>query len=131
MTITIKRTRSAMTATALGASGPYLDLRARSERTNKVMQALRESVPLRSCSIAARGLWIEMVSIMKDCEPYGYLLVNGAPMNVHQLARLVGENSDQVNELLTELWRAGVFGCKGKCIYSPEMAEPDEQGESK
>lgn len=130
MTIAIKRTRSTMAATALGALSPHLDAQAKNEHTNSVMQVLWSGVPLRSCSIAARGLWFDLMCVMHECEPYGHLVVNGTPMNVLQLTRIVGGNASVVGDLLTELLRAGVFSCKGKCIYSPEMVAIDEQGES-
>lgn len=37
---------------------------------------------LRSCSVPARGLLIEMICIMHDAEPYGHLRVNGKPITV-------------------------------------------------
>jgi hypothetical protein len=37
----------------------------------------RADAMLRLCSIAARGLWAEMMCIMHDAERYGSLLVNG------------------------------------------------------
>jgi hypothetical protein len=39
----------------------------------------RSDPMLRLCSLAARGLWAEMICLMHEAEPYGSLLVNGNP----------------------------------------------------
>lgn len=64
---------------------------------------------LRLCSLAARGLWMEMLSIMYASERFGHLTVNGTPMEPVQLSRLVGEGTDIVVALVKELESAGVF----------------------
>jgi hypothetical protein len=46
----------------------------------------RSDPALRSCTIAARGLWIEMMAIMHEAEPYGSLLVKGKRVDKKQLA---------------------------------------------
>lgn len=68
----------------------------------------RRDAALQSCSVSARGLWIELMCVMHDCEPYGVLSVNGKPMSIAQIARLVGEHEKVVGRLLTELEDAGV-----------------------
>ena len=69
----------------------------------------RKDAGLQSCSISARGLWIEMMCIMHEGGVYGHLEVNGRPMTAAQLARLVGETEKTVKPLLDELEQAGVF----------------------
>ena len=68
----------------------------------------RRDAALQSCSVAARGLWIELMCVMHDCEPYGVLAVNGRAMSPAQLARLVGEHEKVIVRLLAELEDAGV-----------------------
>lgn len=68
----------------------------------------RRDAALQSCSVAARGLWIELMCVMHDCEPYGVLSVNGKSMTSAQVARLVGEQEKVVARLMTELEDAGV-----------------------
>lgn len=68
----------------------------------------RRDAALQSCSVAARGLWIELMCVMHDCDPYGVLAVNGRPMSTAQLARLVGEQEKAVVRMLAELEDAGV-----------------------
>ena len=48
----------------------------------------RADQALRSCSVAARGLWIECMCIMHEADPYGHLVVNGRPVTDTLLARL-------------------------------------------
>jgi len=82
----------------------------------------RADASLRSCSLAARGLWIEMISIMHDATPYGHLTVNGRPVTVAQLALLTGTLPDQLPDLLGELETAGVYSVNSKgVIYSRRM----------
>ena len=68
----------------------------------------RRDAALQSCSVSARGLWIELMCVMHDCEPYGVLAVNGRAMSPAQLARLVGEHEKVIVRLLAELEDAGV-----------------------
>lgn len=83
----------------------------------------RSDEGLRVCSLAARGLWIEMLSIMHGCEPYGHLAIRGKPPSVKQLASLVGMSSDkEVSSLLEQLEEAGVFSRSDDgLIYSRRM----------
>lgn len=87
----------------------------------------RKDSELQSCSIAARGLWVEMICIMHECDPYGHLVVNGKAMTVAQLSRLIGETPKTTQALLDELESAGVFARTADgCIYSKRMVK-DEQ----
>jgi hypothetical protein len=90
---------------------------------------------LRACSLAARGLWIDMMCFMHQGNPYGYLTVplkDGSkdilrPIHAHILARMVGASTEEVEALLAELEGVGVFGCTGEgVIYSRRMVK-DEQ----
>ena len=64
---------------------------------------------LRVCSLAARGLWIEMLCLMHEARPHGSLLVNARPVSAAQLANLVGATPAEVEGYLAELEEAGVF----------------------
>lgn len=86
----------------------------------------RSDPKLRIVSMAARGLWIEMICIMHEAEHYGELTISGATIGSDQLARLVGESVDNVDTWLFELQSAGVFSIrKNGVIYSRRM-EKDE-----
>ncbi len=86
----------------------------------------RKDSALQSCSVAARGLWIEMLCIMNECKPYGHLAINGKAMSVAQLARLIGETEKVVKGLLNELESAGVFSrTEQGGIYSRRMVNDE------
>ncbi|MCA1571332.1 MAG: hypothetical protein LC798_13630 [Chloroflexi bacterium] len=61
----------------------------------------RGDVALQSCSLAARGLWFEMMNLMHDGEPYGHLTTSsGAPISPPLLAKLVHADLPEVEQLL-------------------------------
>jgi hypothetical protein len=86
----------------------------------------RKDSALQTCSLAARGLWIEVMCVMHECDPYGVLSVNGKPLAEPQIARLVGESPAVVGKLLSELQDAGVFS-RDECgaIYSRRMRKDE------
>lgn len=69
----------------------------------------RADPALRMCSLAARGLWMEMLCIMHEADPRGSLVVNGKALNERQLAALSGSTLDELRILMSELEDAGVF----------------------
>ena len=80
---------------------------------------------IRACSLAARGLWIEMIAIMHEGDPYGYLVYTP-----DQLARIVGEGTNEVEELLQWLEEAGVFSRDEQgFIFSRRMVRDRELSE--
>lgn len=85
----------------------------------------RKDAALQSCSIGARGLWVEMMCIMHECTPYGYLCVNGQPMTDNQLARLVGDTVKAVVSYKKELEAAGVYSFDEGRIYSRRMVKDE------
>jgi hypothetical protein len=69
----------------------------------------RADPALRMCSFAARGLWVDMMTLMHEAEPYGHLLVSGRAPSARQLAALLGGNVKEIEGLIEELAEAGVF----------------------
>jgi len=69
----------------------------------------RADPALRMCSVAARGLWMEMLCIMHEADPKGSLVLNARPLNERQLAGLAGASPNEVRKWLAELETAGVF----------------------
>jgi hypothetical protein len=69
----------------------------------------RADPALRMCSLAARGLWIELLGFMHEAEPYGHLIVGGRCPTPAQIASLVGADLRSVNTALAELEAASVF----------------------
>lgn len=77
---------------------------------------------LRMVSYAARGLWIELMCMMTQGSRYGYLEINGQPATIDQIRRVTGGESKEVEDLMTELKRAGVFSCdENGIIFSRRM----------
>jgi hypothetical protein len=86
----------------------------------------RKDPTLRVCSIAARGLWIDMLALMHESDPYGHLVVNGEPVSVAQLARLIGESAALVKKLLAELESRNVFSrTDSGVIFSRRMVRDE------
>jgi hypothetical protein len=93
-------------------------------------EAWRADEKLRNCSLAARGLWVEMISIMHRSEKYGHLLVNGKPPTDHQLAVQAGASTSEVTALLEELEGEGVFSRAATgAIYSRRMTRDHKLAE--
>lgn len=82
----------------------------------------RGDAGLRGCSFAARGLWMDLLTLMHEADPYGSLLVNGRDPNARQLAGMLGGTEKQITSLLAELEEAGVFSRKDDgTIFSRRM----------
>lgn len=85
---------------------------------------------LRMCGLAARGLWMEMLAIMHEAEPYGHLLVSGIVPSEQQLSVLVGAPVQQVADLLVELGIAGVFSRnRAGVIFSRKMVKDEKKAQ--
>lgn len=77
---------------------------------------------LRTCSLAARGLWIDMLCLMDDATPRGHLKLKRKKLDVPTLAGLVNSTPKAVEKLLEELRQAGVFSTTNHgTIYSRKM----------
>ncbi len=88
----------------------------------------RADPSLRMCSIAARGLWIEMLCVMHEATPRGTLRVNGKTVSDKQLAILAG--CSNIGALLQELEEAGVFSREPDgTIFSRRMMRDVEKAE--
>jgi len=79
-------------------------------------------VNLRRCSPAARGVWMDMLCILAQAEPVGYLVANGRVLGADDVARVAGIGASDAEGLMGELESAGVFSRdrKGR-IYSRRM----------
>ena len=86
----------------------------------------RSDPALRMCSLAARGLWMEMLAIMHEATPRGSLLVNGNPITNQQLAGLAGCGLAEVEILSQELENCGVFSRKKNGVIFSRRIEKDE-----
>jgi hypothetical protein len=87
---------------------------------------------LRLCSIAARGLWIEMMCLMHEGEPYGHLTAQGRAMTPESLARLVGEPKAAITRWLAELELNDVFSrTEAGVIFSRRMVRDEQVREAR
>lgn len=78
----------------------------------------------KASSLAARGLWASMWSLMAKGEPYGHLTLGGRPISTKALTNQVGGGASetQVTELLAELEENNVFSRSDDgIIYSRRM----------
>lgn len=82
---------------------------------------------LRSCSVAARGVWVDLLCAMHDGEPYGHLSVNGQPLTDQQAAKIVGVTPAVYRRCLAELERAGVSSRTPEgTLFSRRMVRDEE-----
>jgi hypothetical protein len=87
---------------------------------------------LRLCSLPARGLWIEMLCLMHEGEPYGHLTASSVALDAAKLARLIGENSNNVKKWLKELDDGKVFSRNDSgVIYSRRMLRDESIREAR
>lgn len=77
---------------------------------------------LRTCSVGARGLWIDMICFMHEGTPYGHLKVGNKVILPSNLAGMVGATLLEVEGWLAELESGGVFErTEDGCILSRRM----------
>lgn len=60
------------------------------------------------CSWAAQGLWLRLMIIAHDAEPYGHLAINGVSIPHENLARMCGGTLSEYTAMITELDRVGI-----------------------
>ncbi len=83
---------------------------------------------LQMCSLAARGLWIEMLRLMHKGTPYGHLQLNGgAPVTPERLAQYVRSDLASVTSALQELESGSVYSKNDNgIIFSRRMVRDEE-----
>ena len=87
----------------------------------------RDEQSLRLCSMAARGLWIDLMCLMHSSDRYGHLELAGKPMTVDQVARLLGEQSKDVRRWMAELISNGVCSVTDDGVmFSRRMVRDEE-----
>lgn len=91
-------------------------------------QDWRADERLRNCSLAARGLWLELIALMHRSERYGYLLINGKAPSDRGLAIQAGAAMDEIKDALAELEAEGVFSRDPDgTIFSRRMVRDEEK----
>ena len=77
---------------------------------------------VRACEPLARYVWMEMLGLMHEAEPYGHLVFAGRAMDYGTLSRLIGVDSGDVKRAVKQLEAVGVFSRTDKgVIYSRRM----------
>jgi hypothetical protein len=86
---------------------------------------------LRMCSLAARGLWIDLLGYMHEGEPYGYLTINDLPPSIEDVAALVGRPLGEVRRAMAELKARQVFSSDALqgTLYSRRMVRDNEKAD--
>jgi hypothetical protein len=85
---------------------------------------------LRAASSGARGLWIDMLCLMWEAQPRGYLQTpSGDPLADEQIARMTGNCSlEEVRGWLGELESLGVFSrTSSGVIYSRRLVRDERK----
>lgn len=86
---------------------------------------------LRMCSLAARGLWMDLLCLMWDADRRGYLQLNGHSPTPDAIARLTGASPAEVSRLLQELEDSGVLSRDtSEVIYSRRMVREERERNS-
>lgn len=87
---------------------------------------------LRSCRAAERGAWIDLLCLMHEGKPYGYLTYpNGAEIDKKYLGNVVGIDRKSLDIILRNLEKKGVIRRdltrEGKPYFSKRMVEDEEK----
>lgn len=84
-------------------------------------------VPLRACTVAARGLWIDLLCLMWDGNPRGYLRVGERVLDERALSSLVGVPLATLRVSLRELIENGVVSrAEDGALFSRRMLRDEE-----
>lgn len=85
---------------------------------------------LRMCSLAARGLWIDLMSYMHEGQPYGHLTIEGTSPDIDGVAALVSRPVREVRKALAELEAKQVFSrTVSGVIFSRRMVRDQKKAE--
>ena len=87
----------------------------------------RRDTALASLPLIVRGFWRELLDLMHDGEPYGYLTAGGLPLEPDDLARIVGEKASDVGLWLEMLERRNVFSRNDKGVIFSRRQVRDEE----
>lgn len=69
----------------------------------------RGDVGLRLCGAEARGVWCELIMLMREGTPPGHLTLDGTPLSAADIARLTSLRVEEVERGLVELERRQIF----------------------
>lgn len=78
---------------------------------------------LRLCSLAAKGLYIDLMALAYDSDQPGLLTVKGRPMTDRDLSRLLGYSLEEIGAALLDLESAKLLRQHGQQYIIPAMEE--------
>lgn len=86
---------------------------------------------LRLVSRAARSLWLDLIGLMHDAEPYGHLVIGGRKPSYAQLARILGDTEKEFFALVAELRTADVLSLtEDGTIFCRRMVRDGERSDT-
>jgi len=81
---------------------------------------------LRSCTVTSRGMWIDLLCLMWDGEPRGFLRVGGRAIGAKEISRLLGVKLSVVESSLADLKAHGVSSAaEDGALYSRRMVRDE------
>lgn len=87
---------------------------------------------LKLCSLAAQGLWMRMLCIAAEADPYGHVAVNGKALGPAEIADLAGKPVREVAPLIEELVSRGVAKrFRGRLISKRMVKDARKAAEAK
>lgn len=91
-------------------------------------QDWRTEPGLLASSLEARAVWLEMICLMHEAEPYGHMLIGSVAPSAEKLARMLNCNQRVLKRCLNELETHGVFSRNSDgVIYSRRMVRDREK----
>ena len=85
---------------------------------------------MRACDPLARYVWMEMLGLMHEAEPYGHLISGNRAMALDVLSRVIGVSSGDVKRAVKQLEDHGVFSRTDQgVIYSRRMVRDKKRAE--
>jgi hypothetical protein len=85
---------------------------------------------LEMCSLAARGLWMELLCLAHTGAPYGHVTLGGEPATTKQISKYARTSEKEVAALIAELERFKVFDrTDSGVIFSRRMVSDGHKSE--
>jgi len=90
----------------------------------------RGDARLRACDPLSRYVWMEMLGLMHEAEPYGHLISGNRAMALDVLSRVIGVDSGVVKRAVKQLEHHGVFSRTDQgVIFSRRMVRDKKRSE--
>lgn len=81
---------------------------------------------VRRCSHAARGVWVDMLCLMFECESRGVLVTGSSPWSLDEVVAAIGGNADVTRACVVELVAKGVCRVREDGAYYSHRMVKDE-----